>query len=301
MKVLFDHLGFVRQQTGGISRYLCRLATALRAQNVDVSIHAPLHSNHFLQELGERHCNFIPNFRGAGKLFDYVDELSYRLNRPYKVADLVHETHFRDHSSTRLSDKTVFTVHDLTPELFPQYFSHYKTFLDRRRKAFTSDTNFIAISENTKKDLQSLFDVPDNRIHVIHHGLDKPQNTALVHRKSDTLLYVGGRSTYKNFMILPEALKRIPAISRDLRLIIFGGGALLPAELEALSKCGIAEFEHRSGPDTDLISAYREAAALVYTSEYEGFGFPLLEAMVQGCCVISSNSSSLPEVGGMSA
>jgi glycosyltransferase involved in cell wall biosynthesis len=115
------------------------------------------------------------------------------------------------------------------------------------------------------------------------------------------LLQLGTLEPRKNLATTLEAFRRVAAAAPDVGLAVVGpdgwgeSGFAVPAELETRV--------HRLGrvPDEDLPLLYRAATALVYPSLYEGFGLPPLEAMQSGCPVITSETSSLPEVVGDAA
>jgi glycosyltransferase involved in cell wall biosynthesis len=83
-------------------------------------------------------------------------------------------------------------------------------------------------------------------------------------------------------------------------VVAFGGGAFTPAESERVCALGLRpeQVRHMDGTDSLLHRLYHQASALVYPSLYEGFGLPPLEAMARGCPVVSSKTSSMPEVVG---
>ena len=126
---------------------------------------------------------------------------------------------------------------------------------------------------------------------------------ATVQHSTPYLLYVGLRGTYKNFSRLLEAYAKSQRLSGDFALVAFGGGAFTDAEKSTMSKLGLSltQVRQQAGTDDDLAKLYRQAVAFIYPSLYEGFGLPPLEAMAQGCPVVSSQTSSMPEVLGDAA
>jgi glycosyltransferase involved in cell wall biosynthesis len=116
-------------------------------------------------------------------------------------------------------------------------------------------------------------------------------------------LYVGTRSKYKNFQVLLDAFARSTWLKRNARVVCFGGsGPYLQPELDFMAQHGLMDnFSYLSGDDSVLKELYLHAQALVYTSRYEGFGLPPLEAMECGCPVVCCPTSSLPEVVGDAA
>ena len=116
------------------------------------------------------------------------------------------------------------------------------------------------------------------------------------------LLFVGSRGGYKNFDILLHALANSSILKKDFIVVAFGGGLFSNAEIALIKSLKLAAHVFNlQGNDSLLHFLYRRATAMVFTSFYEGFGMPLLEAMQAGCPVISSNSSVMPEVAGNAA
>ena len=116
-------------------------------------------------------------------------------------------------------------------------------------------------------------------------------------------MYVGSRKGYKNFRIFIESFSRNKELKKNLDIVCFGGGKFNSDEINLLIKNKVSENQVYQISDNDemLCHLYKNASALIYPSKYEGFGLPILEAMANSCPVISSNSSSLPEVYGDAA
>ena len=90
---------------------------------------------------------------------------------------------------------------------------------------------------------------------------------------------------------------------KDFIIVAFGGGSFSSSEIQLLKTLGIQEGQiiHVSGDDAKLANYYYNASAFIFPSLYEGFGLRVLEAMSLDCPVISSNTSSMPEVIGDAA
>ena len=163
----------------------------------------------------------------------------------------------------------------------------------------------ICISENTKSDLLKFFNVPEDKVSVVHHGYNYFPNKKVVIKKMikyPFLLYVGSRNSYKNFKNFIKAFSRSNSLSKDFKIIAFGGGKFKNSERNFINECNIENnIKHIEGDDEVLSNLYAKAEALIYPSLYEGFGMPILEAMAHGCPVITSNKSSIPEVAGEAA
>jgi glycosyltransferase involved in cell wall biosynthesis len=170
--------------------------------------------------------------------------------------------------------------------------------------------HIICISHNTKKDLCEMFDISENKVSVTHlayedfSGYQGTKTRDDEEKKSNPyFLFVGNRSLYKNFSAMLTAYGASEILKSESKIACFGGGSLTKDELSFAKKQGICESKimHLGSNDQDLGKAYSNAIALVYPSQYEGFGIPPLEAMSANCPVICSNNSSLPEVVGSAA
>jgi len=214
----------------------------------------------------------------------------------------------------------IITVHDLI-----RYFDfkgydvliHRPNFRDRLYlsldyQGVKKASKIIAVSYATKRDLMHYLGIPEERIAVIHEGIDRKIFKLIRQRPVPYpyILYVGAEHPRKNLSALFKALSRLKQGGdfRDLKLVKVGkaGGREVDFRketllaLEALNLRDEVIFtEHVS--NEKLAAYYSNAECFVSLSLYEGFGFPPLEAMSCGCPVISSNVSSLPEVVGEAA
>lgn len=307
LKVHFDGQAFVMQVTGGISRYCTSLAVGLNADpEVDARIIAPLHCNRHLSEepmapvVGikvpfnlrvRRVCRF------ALRIFSPV--LS-RCSPP----DLVHETYFSHEPVLTYAPRRVTMVHDMIHEL---YFPGSRV-TQYKRDTLARCDHVICNSHHTKKDLCEIFNFPSERASVTHLAYQDFSTAPTITRLSEFnappyFLYVGHRAGYKNFDAFLCAFAMTPHLLENFRIVSFGGGPFTDDELRRARQLGLSpqQVVHVAGSDDLLGLAYSNAVAFVYPSLYEGFGIPPLEAMSAGCPVISSNSSSLPEVVGDAA
>jgi len=149
-------------------------------------------------------------------------------------------------------------------------------------------------------------DIPDNKVSVCHHGVEVLATSGTdgaISPQEPYILFVGGRKGHKNFQSLLAAVALSRQLKADFRIVAFGGRSFSGAEREQILKLGFSQDQvvQISGDDALLRAHYKNASAFVYPSHYEGFGLPPLEAMAQDCPVVSSNTSSLPEVIGDAA
>lgn len=309
LRVAFDHQIFSGQRYGGISRYLVELVRCLALRDdCSVSVLALAHVNAYLPSLrgsvvrGWR----APHIPRTARVRQRINDLITRRLLRTLCPDVVHETYY---SARRLAPDgvpTVVTVHDMIHERFPWYFSDAASLARRKAAAVRRAAHVICVSENTRRDLLELIPIDPARVSVIHlaSSLSPAAMSAQIETRRDVqpyILFVGDRGGYKNFGALLDAIMLLPNGLRKVGLVTFGGGALRAAELQHVIRLGGNSFVHMHGGDEVLTKLYSNAAALVYPSLYEGFGIPVIEAMVCGCPVVCSNTGSLPEVAGASA
>ncbi len=207
---------------------------------------------------------------------------------------------------------SVITIHDLAFLSFPQTFRRlnrsYLTWATRvsaRRAA-----RILAVSEATKQEIVRLLGIPAEKIVVTHNACDArfapPDPVALdafrrrVGLPERFILFVGTLEPRKNLPTLLDAYARI-APSTDVPLIIGGGKGWLYDEIFARAESlNLGDRVRFAGyiDGVDLPLWYAAATVFTLPSLYEGFGMPLLEAMACGTPVVTTTSSSLPEVVG---
>jgi glycosyltransferase involved in cell wall biosynthesis len=209
--------------------------------------------------------------------------------------------------------RLVVTVHDLAfrphPRLFPpRWLALYR--LGTRRAARRADA-VIVPSESTARDLVRYERADRSRIHVIPLagtlGTTEADPEEVLQRlriPQPYLLFVGTLEPRKNLLRLVRAYRRMVTTAGLPHALVLAGPLGWQAHplLRELRMPGPGEvaLTGRLGP-ADLDALYRGADAFVYPSLYEGFGLPVLEAMVRGVPAVISSTSSLPEVAGDAA
>lgn len=209
----------------------------------------------------------------------------------------------------------VLTVHDVSFLHHPEWFSRNRAAYYRfavSRSARIAE-RIIAVSQWTADEISEWLGVSPDRIDVIHNGVSerfKPASADAVARLRNTLtlpdrffIYVGTLEPRKNVPALIEAYSRC-AREIDLDLVIAGRRGWKTEPIDAaLARSDAADRIHFTGhvDDADMPTLLTAAHALVWPSLFEGFGLPPLEAMACGTPVITSTTSSLPEIVGDAA
>jgi glycosyltransferase involved in cell wall biosynthesis len=311
LKVAYDYQIFFSQSYGGVSRYFFCLAHGIIEAQHQVKIFAPLHRNSYISSLPSGVVDGQRVIKFPLKTTTLISAYNHLITKK-KIArwkpDVVHETYYSRFGSAPKNCPIVITVHDMIHELFPENFSAHDNTISLKKKAIDRADHIICVSDNTKQDLMRLNGTPANKITVVHHGFDKfsdygIQSFAITMNERPFILYVGGRGGYKNFSGFLKAFASSKRLLSDFDIVAFGGGAFSIAESDLIREMSFFthQVRHVSGDDMLLARHYSTARAFVYPSLYEGFGIPPLEAMAHNCPVISSNTSSLPEVIGDAA
>lgn len=292
MKIGIDISSVMAPHITGIGRYTLEISKALCA----------------LQEA---------EIRGFYKIsrLKYMHYLHKRLSisaRPYVPlltnyfplrSQLFHGTDFRLPFSG--SYKKVVTIHDLVVferQLNDPEWSDYGMAKFERMLAKSKPDHIIAVSDFTKYSFLRYFPEYQNQVSTVHHGMNhigevEPRSMGY---EWPFLLFVGTLEKRKNVIQLIRSFNRIAADHPDLRLVLAGKPGFQYEEIQkarANSPYHKRIIELGYVDEAQLAGLYADAEMLVYPSLYEGFGFPILEAMHQNCPVVTSNAGALKEVG----
>jgi glycosyltransferase involved in cell wall biosynthesis len=207
---------------------------------------------------------------------------------------------------------SVVTIHDLAFIRFPYTFRSYnRTYLDlATRVSVRRATRILAVSEHTRREVVGLLGVPAERVVVtpnaarVHFRPPAAEALAAFRTRHSLpeqfVLYVGTLEPRKNLTTLLDAYAQIARQSAVPLLVGGGKGWMYDAVFARLEALGLRDRVHFVGylDEEELPLWYAAARLFVFPSLYEGFGMPPLEAMACGTPVVTSNSSSLPEVVG---
>ncbi|MEK6372619.1 MAG: glycosyltransferase family 1 protein [Acidobacteriota bacterium] len=215
-----------------------------------------------------------------------------------------------------IARRRVVTVHDLTYKRFPDLLQ--KETLESLERHMTRELALadavICVSESTRDDLLEFYEVDEGRVHAIHSGVIPSREDgegSPPHMHGGSLAPLGMTSRYilfvstieprKNLGVLLDAFERLRARGAyDGSLVVVGKIGWKAATIaRRLRAPGVMHLDYLD--PADLAAVYANAELFVFPSIYEGFGFPLLEAMAHGVPSIAARSSSLPEIGGDAA
>jgi len=185
---------------------------------------------------------------------------------------------------------TVVTIHDLSYHFYPEDFlkKDLYTLINWTKYSTDKARKIIAVSKTTMKDIVNVYKIPD-------------ENSSKFTIERPSILYVGTLQPRKNIETLIRAFAKFQEKYPEFELVLAGKkGWMYNKIYELVTDLGLDNDVFITDYITDyqLGFLYKNAFCLVMPSFYEGFGLPVLEAMGSGCPVISSFSSSLPEVGG---
>lgn len=307
MRILYDHQVFSLQNAGGASRYFYELMKFLTsAPDVEtdflLGISGTVYPFRQLDSSRLRVMSF-PEWLPPGTLRYLANEAWSNMAAPlHGKMDIYHPTTYMRMPMVR-SRRVVATHHDCTHERFPEMFPDVKKVLWARKQLFPKVDAIICVSEACRQDLLRFYNVDPAKTCVIHHGLTRLPRSAEAaaglrrQLRRDYILYVGMREAFKNFDGLLQAFHDT-GLGESFDLLLLGGKPLTAGEKKRIAGLGITDcvVSLPAVSDELLGEAYAGAKLFVYPSFNEGFGFPPLEAMSQGCPVLVSRIPAIMEV-----
>jgi glycosyltransferase involved in cell wall biosynthesis len=239
----------------------------------------------------------------ANRIWGSPHELLIKTGAP----DLVHAMSFR--APQVPGAKIVFTVYDVSFWAVPQFTTEENRIVCQRGvlEALANADGFIFISQSSHDEFERFLPgwLEEHRRPWIVTPLAPRTHQRVAPPEAASERYwlaVGSIEPRKNYDALLDAFEIYwQASKRPRRLRIAGGRGWksegIHARMQVLATRGMIEYLGYV-PDDQLLSLYAGAEALIFPTWYEGFGLPVIEAMAQGCPVLSSGGTSLPEVGG---
>lgn len=317
MRIGYLTYGLDRNPTG-IGRYTIELLRAFgaRPNGHEIVLLTTEHEDrHALWKIFEHHalpgCQRLPALMTIGNV--WLSEAGHR----YRL-DIIHDPNgIVSFLGPRLGVRRIVTLHDAFTYVHPDSHNgldNWRYYHYLPRAAHRADA-VITVSECSRHDLIRHLGLAAERVYVIGEGVtprfkptaDRAERQAVVARYGITqpyLLYVGGINARKNIARLCEAFMRVRECHPEVMLVIAGKRQWHTSEIDAaVRRLKLTEHVCFTSyiDEADLPALYSAAEAFVFPSLYEGFGLPPLEAMACGTPVVTSNTSSLPEVVGDAA
>lgn len=286
---------YLTQKASGVHRYAFEICNKLYEMGVDFHVAIPQEiESDYKFKFKTVKCGSIKN----GHLWEQISLPKYlrSIGNPLLIS-------FTSCGVLGYNNQ-IITVHDVSHERFPEWFSkgyyHYYHFMIPRiaRKSHA----VLTVSEFSKHEIQEVFKLPSEKIHVIHSNVpfhDKPSRDEILNyiRPADIERYiiaVSNMDPRKNFIQLIKAFNNIDDKTVKLYIIGMRQKAFNSPDLENLVSRRV--FLPGFVDDEQLQKMYQNALLSVYPSLYEGFGLPPLESMTFGCPAIVSDIPALKEV-----
>lgn len=314
MQVIVDGLIYEISSQGGVARLYSEILPRMCDMDHDLSVR--LLTSSCLRQLPPTHGQIahsrllpIERFLRPARLWGRVPfrarMLAQQVTLNWTRHGIWHSTYYT--MPPMPGGGHVVTVYDMIHELFPDLFNKLADdqFRARKRCCVLAADAVLCISESTKKDIQQIYGIDSAIIHTVPLAcspafscLDEFASRLPLPTAKPFLLYVGGRSHYKNFPLLLHAYSSWDQ-RRDVDLVVVGQ-RWSPQEKTCIADMNVEDRVHLLSrvDDKHLNLLYNGASALVYTSLYEGFGIPLLEAMASGCPIVASRIPSTCEIAG---
>jgi glycosyltransferase involved in cell wall biosynthesis len=207
------------------------------------------------------------------------------------------------------------TIHDLTAWRFPESHTAFNQRIDTRffTQILPAADKLIAVSESTRRDAIELLRLQPDRIVTIHSGVateyfqagpeQARQASAKFHLDHPYVLFVGTIEPRKNVDRLLDAWQSLPEdVRATFELVVAGPVGWATRETAARLSESVTRIHYLGYVAEHWMPGLTAGAScLAYPSLYEGFGFPVAQALAAGIPVVTSNTSSLPEVAGPAA
>lgn len=204
------------------------------------------------------------------------------------------------------------TIHDVNHLANKGHMSILKRYYARilYSSALKRSKRIITVSHFSKSEIMRYLKADEKKIIPVYNGVDhenfaRIRDSVLENVPDKYILFVGNVKPHKNLIVLLKAYLELPnSLKETYKLVILGKkkGFITPDQgiIKFIEENDLMKHLFFTGyiKDNQVPPLYRNASLFVFPSFYEGFGLPLLEAMVCGVPVISSNATSLPEVGG---
>lgn len=287
---------FLTQPLTGSQRFAIELCRGIKQVRSDIQLIAP--DNIIHKDIAEELDVRIVGRSKKGIIWEQIEIPIYlrKLGNPLFV-NLCN-------MAPLLYSNNLVSILDLSFHLHPEWFSKKFTFLYNAviPKVAKRAKHVITISEYSKRDIHQHFNVPLNKIDIVHPNLSEvflqPPIKPFDNVYGDYILGVSSIDPRKNFDGLIRAFNECNLPNTMLVIVGSEHKVFANNNLKELVKDKKNIVFTGYVDDNKLINLYRNAKLFAYPSFFEGFGIPPLEAMACGCPTLVSNTTSLPEVCG---
>lgn len=249
----------------------------------------------------------------------FIDKKLRSRWRSYGISELLEEQHIDVYHGlsnelpfniNRFKGKKVVSTHDLIFLRFPKLYPYIdrKIYNKKFRHACDVADTIVAISEETKRDIEKYYFIPESKIKVIYQSCDEIYYQELTKEHIDQvdvkhqlpekyLLYVGTIEERKNLLTIVKALKKV----KDIPLVVVGNKKLYYQKVKEFinaNKLQNRVIFLKNTENSDLPVIYRKAELFIFPSLFEGFGIPIIEALTSRTPVITSKGGCFPEAAG---
>lgn len=294
---------------GGSEEYLCRQLLGLPDGQFAVEVFAPRGFGQAHPEIANRHNVIELRHDSSSRLRRMWSESTWLYHRT-RSSTLVH--HGGGTIPLAYRSPTLVTIHDLQYLEYPQYFRRARlTYLRRVMPRSAHRADLIAVpSAFVKASVVAAYGIDADRVVVVPHGVEHTLGVEATDAKTLRSKYNLGSGPivvmpavthpHKGHDFIFDVMERSWA-KQNVTLVLIGGTGLAEDDVcrriaSGVLGSSVAKLGRVSAADRDGLVAMAEA--MVFPSEYEGFGAPVIEAMALGTPVITSDRASLPEVVG---
>jgi len=303
IEVLFDGQIYSLQKFGGISRLYIDIANGLNNSEI-------INNYTGIGLTKGNYQDFVGKFAISKTNNKYLSELiesgdtSFSQDTIEQLSkgnfDIFYPTFYNTYFLDYIGDKPfVMSVHDMIPEIYTSMFPPNGLQIIGKRKMVQKASAIEVNTECTKKDLIRLLNVDEKKIHVISRALNPTFGTSYYNNNPfdyDYILYVGTRWGYKRFDWFLKHISPFLRKHKNIHLVCTGS-EFNEYEIKWLKQNKIFKRSHTIFADeTMLATLYKYAKFFVFSSEYEGFGMPILESYKMECIALLNENECFKEV-----